>query len=526
MNMSKKLTWLVRMHYKMRTLSFALVFIATCLQIWDQNYGAKEWAYIATLLLIYPHLQFWRSIHASDSVKAEIHNLLIDSVLLGAFIPTVQFSDWLSFSVVAGTLANNAANQGWLGVRRSFVAILIGMAIGALVMGFKFSPHTGAYATAFCIAGLGYYLLAICVIGFSRNKQLRDIRETLKSREKELLDKNELLERNLEEINELRGKLSDQANHDALTGLVNRRYLSVALEREFLRCVRDRSTLSLIMIDVDHFKKYNDRYGHLAGDQCLRKIAETLRAQIRRSNDIVARYGGEEFLLLLPETERNDAEVIAQKLIEAIRDLAIPHDQSSYGVVTISAGLVAMKDENFKSVESLAKAADDALYSAKWRGRNKLYLAAELGDLDFVKVTKHKLDSPLIWRESYKLGHDLIDEQHRALFADINALRSALNSSEKTDVVEVLLDKFMRDIAEHFSAEETIIGAKDDAAREKHAKTHLSLMERTVGIISKFKNNEVDSRSVLRFLARDVVALHMLHEDGLFRKLISPTDVA
>lgn len=169
--------------------------------------------------------------------------------------------------------------------------------------------------------------------------------------------------------------LYEQATRDALTGLANRRQIDERLTREWQRALRDRHPLSLIMLDVDHFKSYNDNLGHPAGDQCLRQIGDMIRHVVHRPADLVGRYGGEEFLLLLPDTELDSAKWLAEKLRREVEDAGRPHPDG--GVVTISLGVASCLPGPEGRVEDLLKAADEALYRAKMKGRNRVESAHE-----------------------------------------------------------------------------------------------------------------------------------------------------
>lgn len=168
----------------------------------------------------------------------------------------------------------------------------------------------------------------------------------------------------------------DLAQHnsltDNLTGLSNRRFFDNVLRTEFSRYKRSGSQLSLIMLDVDHFKKYNDHYGHLAGDDCLLQIANVLRNVVKRPPDIVARYGGEEFVVILPNTDRQGAAVLAGRIGEFMLRLALPHAQSDISeFVTISIGVATAADHVLTDETQLIALADQALYQAKKNGRNR-----------------------------------------------------------------------------------------------------------------------------------------------------------
>ncbi len=159
---------------------------------------------------------------------------------------------------------------------------------------------------------------------------------------------------------------------DQLTGLGNRRNFDVTLEKEFALSRRNRVSLSLIMCDVDYFKLYNDAYGHQQGDECLREVAALINQQIGRPADLACRYGGEEFAVILPDTNLLGASVIAEKIREAVMNAELPHKASKVGPsVTLSLGM-AIQAGSYHASTELIKAADDALYRAKQRGRNRV----------------------------------------------------------------------------------------------------------------------------------------------------------
>lgn len=161
------------------------------------------------------------------------------------------------------------------------------------------------------------------------------------------------------------------AHIDALTGLSNRRSFDLALAREWQKAIKYHEPISLIMIDVDCFKAFNDRYGHKTGDECLQKVSEVLRLEVRRMSDIVARYGGEEFALILPNTPLHDATKIAWNLRQRVFDLHVPHQGSTVlDVVTISCGVASMWPDHEATPDDLIRRADKALYNAKRAGRN------------------------------------------------------------------------------------------------------------------------------------------------------------
>jgi len=166
-------------------------------------------------------------------------------------------------------------------------------------------------------------------------------------------------------------QLQHIATTDALTGLANRRAFDEALGREWHRCGRSRSPLSLLMVDVDYFKTFNDAYGHVAGDTCLRQIAQSVATCAKRPGDVAARYGGEEFAIVLPETDVDRAAQLAEQMCDAVRALAIPHQGSSLGHITISVGVASVVPDGTMDPQALIERADTQLYRAKDSGRNR-----------------------------------------------------------------------------------------------------------------------------------------------------------
>jgi len=181
------------------------------------------------------------------------------------------------------------------------------------------------------------------------------------------------VEHNLEESN---NKLKQLSLVDGLTGLHNRRAMNERLIQEWGHWKRDKNPVSVLMIDVDFFKKFNDNYGHLKGDECLKQIAQILEHNAKRTNDIAVRFGGEEFLIILAGTSRSEALIIAENIHNDITRLAIPHKDSEVGnLVTVSIGVNGCDDtQDCPSFNSIIEGADIALYKAKESGRHKTCL--------------------------------------------------------------------------------------------------------------------------------------------------------
>lgn len=173
-----------------------------------------------------------------------------------------------------------------------------------------------------------------------------------------------------EQLVEMNKTLQKMALEDGLTGVANRRQFDVMLANEFNRARRDNTSLAVLMIDVDFFKKFNDTYGHPAGDACLKKIGKVVK--LHRAGDLSARYGGEEFAVLLPRTDLAGATAVAEHICAEVRALGIEHHMNPYGMVTVSIGVHAVVPDKTNEAIRLINAADEALYLAKQRGRNRV----------------------------------------------------------------------------------------------------------------------------------------------------------
>jgi diguanylate cyclase (GGDEF)-like protein len=192
------------------------------------------------------------------------------------------------------------------------------------------------------------------------------------------VDVTELIEKE-QQLAKANDMLATLSVTDGLTGIHNRRSFDEAIARDWMRCARHRLPLALLLVDIDHFKLYNDHYGHLAGDDCLRRVARLLASDAKRAGELVARYGGEEFVMLLPGCTEEDAREVAQRCLEQVRTENIPHAASPTSTrLTLSIGAAACIPEARRQSHGLINAADAALYHAKQTGRARYVLASTL----------------------------------------------------------------------------------------------------------------------------------------------------
>lgn len=213
------------------------------------------------------------------------------------------------------------------------------------------------------------FILTLSIIGMGFAALLHEQKALMRSLEDKVRERTQALE-------ESNSKLGALSATDGLTGIANRRRFDEALANEWLRAQRSGESLALLLLDVDLFKPYNDRYGHQAGDDCLRAIAEVMSANARRAGDLVARYGGEEFALIAPGADEAHALALAHGICAGLRALGQPHETSPHGVVTASIGVAVMTPAPEHAPQQLLRRADQALYAAKGQGRNRVVVAA------------------------------------------------------------------------------------------------------------------------------------------------------
>lgn len=181
------------------------------------------------------------------------------------------------------------------------------------------------------------------------------------------------LTRTRDQLTLMNHTLEELALLDGLTGLANRRHFDIALKNEMTRAARNNRSIALLMLDIDYFKQYNDIYGHVAGDLCLQQLGRMLKSMASRSGDLMARYGGEELAIILPDTDLEGAKLLAERVLEGIRELKIAHSGSPMEIVTVSIGVSAKVPHPYNDTPlGLVHLADNALYAAKKSGRNRV----------------------------------------------------------------------------------------------------------------------------------------------------------
>ena len=350
--------WVVRLNWRNRTWSFALAFGVLGTYLGTRHAGGVEWALLALQFLAYPHLAYWRARRSASTLRAEMQNLLLDAVLLGMWVAYWGFPLWIGFMLAIGACLNLMIFRGLPGLRAALLAFAAGSAAMLLFAGPRFHPDTGLLTAFLCMALLSAYLLMFAHAAYGRGVSLRESRERMGEQ--------------LEQITSLQGKLREQALRDPLTGLYNRRHFDQVLAQALADCRARGRPLSLAMIDIDHFKQINDRYGHPGGDEMLLALAQALGRHARGS-DTTCRFGGEEFLWMMPATSPDEA----LRLVDAMRaefaatDVAAGSDTMR---ARLSCGVAGVPAHGNDAVQ-LLQATDKALYAAKQQGRDRVVSA-------------------------------------------------------------------------------------------------------------------------------------------------------
>lgn len=323
---------------------------------------------------------------------------------------------------------------------------------------------------------------------------------------------------------------SDDLTHvltirDELTGLSNRRHLNEVLAIEWERAGRSDQPLSVAMIDIDHFKLYNDHYGHLAGDACLRQVAQKIQSNARRTGDLAARYGGEEFLLIFPDADASVALQLAQRVCQSIEAMGIPHELTASQKITISIGVATTSAGLYRDTESLLRAADQALYLAKAGGRNHAQAVPPPKQAQSLAGASHPRLVQLIWRRSYECGHAAIDADHQAMFGQVNHLLTTALAGRPGTEVAALIDELLLSMGAHFEEEEALFTAAGYPGADAHMVLHRGLIDTARELTRQFRAAEVPIGELFEFLAHDLVARHILIADRQFYPSLPPETV-
>ena len=359
--------WAVRMNHRNRVACSAVLAVVVVAQLVDKS--APVAALVAALAWfgLYPQALYAVSRHAPEPMRAETRNMRLDALMLGVWVGLLHFPLWVSVALVISATLHPVIFHGNRGFVESAGLLAVGAALAALVTGGQVDLSTSLLVTGLSLAYLGYYLVILTRDAYRSASTAVQLRRELRESQRSLSAR-------LEEIERLQAELREQALRDPLTGLYNRRHLDAQLPELLAQAARQAEPLSVLILDLDHFKQVNDLHGHQAGDEVLRHAARQITRHTRAS-DLVCRYGGEEFVVVLPgvapaqAAERAEALRAALEVVPArFGALALP--------LTASFGVAGLSKEADNS-DRLIGAADRALYEAKAQGRNRVVMARQ-----------------------------------------------------------------------------------------------------------------------------------------------------
>jgi diguanylate cyclase (GGDEF)-like protein/hemerythrin-like metal-binding protein len=309
-------------------------------------------------------------------------------------------------------------------------------------------------------------------------------------------------------------ELESRVTTDALTGLWNRAHFDHIIEKELDRSLRHRQPLSLILLDIDNFKRINDAFGHQVGDRVLRELAIVANSAIR-SSDALFRWGGEEFAVLAMSSGYRGA----GRLAESLRGQLASHLFPSVGSLTVSLGVAEHADA--ESAEDWFRRADAMLYAAKRDGRNAVRIDPQ-GNSDQWREPGIRPNLHLVWQEAHECGEPSIDREHQELFELANDLIDEFFAHDE-DSGQILpaFDRLLGHIARHFASEEEILARHGYAELEAHRRAHAGLLARAEELRNAVQAGGAGLGGLVEFLAGDVVARHLFKADRDFFPLFN-----
>jgi diguanylate cyclase len=328
----------VRRMYLPRTIGLALGGVAIAGVLVANGARPALWLALIASAIVWPHLALWIGQRSRNPYRTELRSLMVDSALGGAWIALMQFNLLPSMIILIMLSMDKMAVGGLRFLVRCSVALVLACLVVSAAAGFQAQPYTSMIEIIGCLPLLVAYPIVVGVTTYRLARRVRD--------------QNQLL--------------LEISRTDGLSELLNRRYWEEAVSAEFQRCRRNGQPATLLMLDIDHFKTINDRYGHPAGDDVIRSVAQILRDSLRE-HDVPGRYGGEEFGVLLPDTGAAGAEVLAERVRKRIEAAALSRTAVR---ATVSIGFAELDPQDMEYAVWISHA-DRALYAAKERGRNR-----------------------------------------------------------------------------------------------------------------------------------------------------------
>lgn len=357
------------MNHRNRAIGFVMVLLTLAAHMLTGQVSSLLWVALLVTFLGWPVAAYRLASKSATPLQAELWNLRLDALIFGAWASALGFPLWIAFVLFIAATVNLTAFAGITGLLQGFALFVLGALPAQLALKGSFHPHTEDHVTALAVICVTGSLLNVAFEAYFRSRRMHET--TKQAQETEAL-----LQHQLAENRKLQAALREEANRDPMTGLFNRRYLEPTFDRELARCIREKRSIALLVMDVDHFKQVNDTYGHPAGDEVLKSLAHRLTAG-SRAEDIPCRLGGEEFLVVMPKMPL--ATALERAEAWRISFAAAPIVTAAGPIsVTISLGVASFPEHGDTPTE-LLEAADAALYRAKMAGRNRVELALEVG---------------------------------------------------------------------------------------------------------------------------------------------------
>jgi|GEM_PF-1336790 len=410
--------------------------------------------------------------------------------MAGIFLTHNALSTILLVFIIIGIILYIAVTEMFHGAAWAFVCVSVfSMVFVTFGEGRKFAIESHLEYTHFLFVilcfGVFPYYISLTLKEFHRLKD--SLEEQVISRTKELTQANKYL--------------AEIAFLDSLTGLSNRRAFLPRVQAEHARAQRSHRPYAFAILDIDHFKKVNDTYGHQAGDLVLATFASILQSNIRNL-DMAARWGGEEFAILFPESASDSCSVALERIRKSLEDQPIPA-QEHLIQVTVSIGVTHFFPGD-ADANQVFQRADQALYSAKGNGRNQLVFEGVEGSPAAVSLQ-------LAWHPTYLSGHEVIDAQHQSLFSMANELFAA--STGSIEEVMQVSNRIIAEVIAHFEEEEEILSKISYRKLEEHKKSHQHLLAQIELLVEKLRNQEINVKVLFEFIGYEVFANHILKVD-------------
>lgn len=322
--------------YLLRTVASALAFLMVASVLYPLDAPWPLWIGPLLHCFLWPQLAWWLSRRAPRPGKAERRNLLLDHLLSGIWVPLIGFNLLISAVALAILSMESIARGGRQLLWRGLLGYLVGAGVGVVLFGLHWQPRPSLLTVLAC---LPFLLLVTVALSYATRDVVQQLLQT-------------------------RAELELRTWHDGLSGLFNRSHWEETVRAEFKRCRQSGETATLVLADLDFFKRINDLHGHLVGDQVIRNFADLLRQSVRET-DVPGRYGGEEFGILLPHTRSAEAAGVIARMRERLHDAPLLENSpvtASFGIVELSADI--------DSSDHWIRLADQMLYSAKYNGRD------------------------------------------------------------------------------------------------------------------------------------------------------------